>query len=341
MRKWFITSESELYSILQCNEERINVALAQKEEYYGKPIEIRKKKGVRKIYAIKPGYLLYDVQKNLLNNFLKNIKVSPLACGFVKKSCYFDFLEPHIDFYKNSNYLRLDIKNFFDSINEEMIKDAFDYYCDMEDEDEKNNVLTTLAAILTYENRVVQGTITAPTVSNIVFRRLDIRIERYCSKYSVQYTRYADDLLFSSESDILHKKSFAKGISKILGSEGFLINYDKVIRSKSYISLNGFVVSNRVTLSRKKLGEINRVLFYLKRKEHLKEIKDGDVTGLNLKFEQETSIKIERFVGKYDLINYLNGYRAFLISIIKKNENKNLERIVKEIEKDVEYLLKE
>lgn len=109
---------------------------------------------------------------------------------------------------------------------------------------------------------MVQGTITAPAVSNIVFRSMDIRIERYCSKYHVRYTRYADDLLFSSESEKLVKKNFIMGIAKILRSGGFELNYNKVIRSKSYISLNGFVISDTVTLSRKKLSDINRALFF-------------------------------------------------------------------------------
>lgn len=149
-----------------------------------------------------------------------------------------------------------------------MVKDVFGYYCNIEDEKEKVSVLDTIVEILTYEDRVVQGTITAPTVSNIVFRRMDIRIERYCSKYNVRYTRYADDLPFSSESDKLIKKNFTRGIAKILKSGGFAINYSKVIRSRSYIALNGFVISDKVTLFRKKLSEINRVLFYLRNKNN-------------------------------------------------------------------------
>lgn len=339
MRKWMITSEEELYKIIGCDKIEVEVMLIIKDRYYGVPVEIKKKNGTRIIYLPNRLHGLYQIQNNLLRGFLNNIHVSPVAHGFVKKACYYDFLEPHVDFYKQNYYLRLDIKDFFDSISTEMIKDAFGYYCNIEDETEKANALDAIAEILTYEDRVVQGTITAPAVSNIVFRRMDIRIERYCGKYNVRYTRYADDLLFSSESDKLIKKNFIHGIAKILKSGGFAINYSKVIRSRSYISLNGFVVSDQVTLSRKKLSEINRVLFFLRNKNNLKKVKNGELSELNQKIIDETSIGFQKFENNYALINYLNGYRAFLVSMIKKNKNDKMERIVNEIEKDIEYLL--
>lgn len=340
MRKWMITSEKELFGILDCDKDEAEIIQTMKAGYYGDPIELKKKNGIRKIYSPNRRHVLYYVQNKLLHGFLNNIHVSPVAYGFVKKSCYYDFLEPHVDFYKQNYYLRLDIKDFFDSISGEMVRDALGYYCSIEDEVEKASVLNMMAEILTYEDRVVQGTITAPAVSNIVFRRMDIRIERYCSKYRVRYTRYADDLLFSSESDKLVRKNFVRGIAKILKSGGFSINYSKVIRSKSYISLNGFVISDQVTLSRKKLSEINRVLFYLRNKHNLKKVKNGELSELNQKIISETAIGFHRFESNYALINYLNGYRAFLISMIKKNKNDKMGKIVNEIEKDVEYLLR-
>lgn len=335
-----ITSEKELYKIIGYDKDQFVISQTLKNSYYGSPIIIKKKNGIRKIYSPDRRYFLYDIQKNLLHSFLNNIRVSAVTYGFVKKSCYYDFLEPHTDFYKQNYYLRLDIKDFFDSISGEMVREAFDYYCNIENLIEKANVLNLIVDILTYENRVVQGTITAPAVSNIVFRSMDIRIERYCSKYQVRYTRYADDLLFSSENEKLLKKNFIKGIAKILKSGGFEINYNKVIRSKSYISLNGFVISDTVTLSRKKLSEINRILFFLKNKGNRKMIKEGDLSGLNQKIVLETEAEIPKFENVHALINYLNGYRAFLISMYKKNGDLKIEKTINVIEENVEFLLK-
>lgn len=157
---------------------------------------------------------------------------------------------------------------------------------------------------------------------------------------SWRYEPINAEAALSSESDKLVKENFIRGIAKILKSGGFSINYSKVIRSKSYISLNGFVISDQVTLSRKKLSEINRVLFYLRKKSDLKKVKAGELSGLNQKIFIETAANVQRFGNIYALVDYLNGYRAFLISMVKKNKNDKLEKIIDEIEKDVEYLLK-
>lgn len=187
----------------------------------------------------------------------------------------------------------------------------------------RDELIKMIFEILTYNNILIQGAITSPIISNIVFRELDIRIQKYCRKYDIIYTRYADDLLFSGYNSILLKKTFYKGIEKIVGSRGFQINYLKTKRAKEYISLNGFVIDNDIRLSRKKLEEINRIIFFLNRKDELKKIKKGDVSGLNMHLRKETNINTDRFAGKYELLNYLNGYRAFIISAMKYSEDEN------------------
>ena len=109
---------------------------------------------------------------------------------------YFDFLETHRNFYGNANYLRIDISNFFGSISEQMIIDTFEYYVDSV---EKEKILKCLLDVMLYNGVLIQGTPIAPVVSNIIFRSVDIRIQRYCDKQRVMYSRYVDDLMFSSE----------------------------------------------------------------------------------------------------------------------------------------------
>lgn len=76
----------------------------------------------------------------------------------------------------------------------------------------------------------------------------------------------------------------------------------------------------------------------------MKKIKKGDISDLNTHIRKETNITTDRFAGKYELLNYLNGYRAFIISVIKYSENEDflsksknkverLENIVDEIAK--------
>lgn len=282
---------------------------------------------------------MYKIQKKLLENFLSNIMISDCACGFVEGTNYFDYMKPHTDFYKKNYYLRLDLENFFGNVSKDDVKQSLGYYVSKEVEN-RDEVLDKLIEILTYGNEIAQGAITSPIVSNIVFRNLDIRIQKYCFKHDIEYTRYADDLLFSGHRDVLHKKSFCKNIERIVGSKGFRINYSKTKRSKCYISLNGFVIDDSIRLSRKKMEEINRIIFFLSNKRNLKKIKEGNVTELNLHIKEEKKVDCDRFNGKYELINYLNGYRAFLISVVCNTENsKHIKKIQKIIAR-IEYIVK-
>lgn len=343
MKIWKITSEKQFFeSIIKCSEDKLKKALSEKDKFYGDEIMIPKKNGFRSIYSVDKNHALFFIQRNICKNFLNNIKVSDATCGFVKNSSYYDFLDPHKDFYQNNYYLRLDLINFFGSIKKEVVSNVLDYYCQTEKE-EKKKILDYLSDALTYQDNVIQGVSTSPMLSNIVFRELDIRIQKYCIKHNVRYSRYADDLLFSSPEESLLQNSFCKGISKIVNSRGFSINYDKVIKSHNYISLNGFVISDSIRISRKKLVYINRILFFLSNKENITQIEKGDISKLNLHIKNETRITHDTFSGKYELVNYLNGYRAFMISIISNSEDKKFVKkgsnMILQVERYVDILL--
>lgn len=343
MKTWKIENLQQfLDSIVKFNENDLKKYLSNKEDYYGDEISIPKKNGRRIVYSVDKNHKLYVIQKNVTANFLNNIKISDASCGFIRGSSYFQFLSIHSDFYKKRYYLRMDIKDFFGSITKDAIVKSLEYYCENENVDNEK-ILEYLAEILTYKNKVIQGVPSSPMLSNIVFRELDIRIIRYCNKYNIRYSRYADDLLFSSIDNVVLKKSFGKGIAKILDSRGFKINYEKMIRSNNFLSLNGFVVSDSIRLSRKKLSNINRILFFLETKQNLDEVKKGNITPLNEHIKSELKIEEDRFSGKYDLANYLNGVRAFMINVIKNTEDeefiKKAKRIITRIENIVNIIL--
>lgn len=343
MKIWKIEDSKQFFeTIVKYSENDLKKILSKKEEFYGEEIQIPKKNGFRKVYLIDKAQDLNVVQNNITKNFLNNIKLSDASCGFVKGSSYFDFLEIHTDFYKNRKFLRLDIKDFFGSISKDTVIEVLSFYCnDMDGAEEE--ILQYLGDILTYDDKVIQGIVSSPILSNIVFRELDIRIIKYCNEFDVRYSRYADDLLFSGTDGKIFKKSFFNGIAKILGSKGFEINYDKIIRSQSYISLNGFVISDSIKLSRKKLNRINRVIFFLKNNKNFIEIKKDNFAELNEHMKKEENINYDSFSGKYELSNYLNGYRAFLINVMKNSDDeafiKKANKIIFQIEDIVDRML--
>lgn len=344
---WKIDNKENFYnSILRSSKEDVYKSFSknEKKDYYGNSYEKKKKRGVRTIYNVSWAYSLFSLQKNICTNFLNNILISDIAYGFVKGKNYFDYMFPHIDFYKKNYYLRLDISDFFGSISYENIRKTMSYYVSDElKASEKREILYVICEILTYQGSVPQGTPSAPVISNIIFRELDIRIQKYCQRFDVIYTRYADDLLFSSSKKIVHGISFTKGIEKIINSRSFRINHDKTIRSKNSISLSGYVIDDDIRLSRKKLKKLNCVIFFLEKKKFSNnEMWYRELNNEINKCEKEKSGN--QLDGKYILVNYLAGNRAFLISSLKYSENMRYRnrciRMVSRIEKQINLITK-
>lgn len=160
--------------------------------------------------------------------------------------------------------------------------------------------------ITTYKNHFVQGSITAPVISNIVFRELDIRIEKYCFTMGIKYSRYADDLLFSSPSSFLHSDRFIRMIINILNDKGFSINHQKTLKQIGQLVINGYVVDSAVHLSRNKLRTINKILHTIEKKKSKVLLTSWGAPN-------------------YRVLNYLSGYRSYLINVMKycDEEKKN------------------
>lgn len=317
---WVIKEYNDFFSnIIKVNEESLIKILEEKSNKYNL-VEIPKKNGLRKIYILDNKSKLYSLQKEINENFFNNIMISDCCYGFKKECNYIDFLEPHKWFYEERYYLRLDVKNFFESISYELLHETLSYYIEMELE-EKEKVINYIIDIITYKNIVVQGARTSPIVSNLVFRQLDIRIEKYCNELDIEYTRYADDLLFSSKNKFLFSKKFIRVIRRILYSKNFKLNFSKIRRGYGEFSLNGYVIGNDIKLSRKKLEQLSTILFYVENNKFDKEEKF--IKDLNDKIMMKKSRKREGFLNITSIINYLAGNRAFLISVYKYLESEN------------------
>lgn len=273
----------------------------------------------RRIDAINPKSKLYHLQKKILNNFLINIPLPNCACGFVEGKNYLDFLKPHCN---KKYYMRLDIKSFFASIKIEHIKKIFEEYILINDGKKKMQVINDLTELVTLNGSLPQGSVTSPYISNVFFRRIDIRIRNYCRKFNVEYTRYADDMLFSSNEAAVNKAFFTKRISKILKDFDLKLNSNKGLRTENQIVLNGYVVSEKISLSRKKLIKINTLIYAFNKGVQKKKCNGIEEytyrlrgSKSNLPFELTDDLHIN----KLKIINYLAGYRSYLMTFSKPN----------------------
>ncbi|EEM91485.1 reverse transcriptase family protein [Bacillus thuringiensis] len=322
-------------------DENFKIIIEKKANNY-KNLLISRKGKQREIKCINKESQLYRIQANLVQNFLNEIPLPDNVCGFVKKRSYRDFLVPHINNSPTDRYyLRLDIKDFFDSITEEKIEKSLQEYVTINDGAENKEVLKDIIDIVTLNGCLPQGGVTSPVISNIIFRRLDIRIRKYCSKLNITYSRYADDMLFSSQHNRLFDGFFVKMIAKILKDSNFVLNRKKIKKGVSFISLNGFVVGKNIRISRKKRQDINRFIFLFEKGGNPKDVNEL-LSRLN---KEKFYYRSRNFESKSSVIDYLAGYRSMLISWIpedsdeawKENVKNLLDKIQKIIMK-IEYL---
>lgn len=215
----YLTSFEDLGKFIRLDSKLIYWLSSEAESKY-KTYEVPKKNGgVRIINA--PVYSLKQVQKWILNNILYRIKTSPYSLGFKPST---DLGSPLYLSAKNHNYnlyvLKLDLKDFYPSITKKKVYNLFfniGY---------NSQVAFLLTNICTHHGALPQGAVTSAHLANLICRKMDYRLAGYCQKHDIVFTRYADDMAFSSDNRDTLKKAY-KIFCKIIADEGFIVNNSK------------------------------------------------------------------------------------------------------------------
>ncbi len=133
----------------------------------------------------------------------------PISHGFHKGRSIVTNASPHTG---RRFVLNLDIENFFPSINFGRVRGFF-----IKNNDFKLNpaVATIIAQIACNKQSLPQGSPSSPIISNLVAHILDVRLVRLAKEHKCTYTRYADDLTFSTNQTNFPKElaSFSKATS--------------------------------------------------------------------------------------------------------------------------------
>lgn len=184
------------------------------DKYLYREASIPKKSGAKRNLLI-PCVTLKYIQRWILDNILYKLHVSKQSTGFCKKKSILSNAQIHVGM---ECVINLDIKNFFPTISVEQVFRIFHYY------GYTKEVSYTLAKLCTFQGYLPQGSPASPCLSNIVCLKLDKRLANLATKYSANYTRYADDITFSGNKRIVTILDIAKNI---IVQEGFCINEEK------------------------------------------------------------------------------------------------------------------
>lgn len=224
-------------SLTQCNNrielaQLLGVELSTLTYYaYGngkryKHFEIPKKSGGTRIISA-PVDGLNNIQKKLAELLDKLYTPHAAAHGFISTKSILSNASPHV----NKKYvLNIDLEDFFPTITATRVIGLLkSNHFKM-----NNEVASTIAALCTYKDRLPQGAATSPVISNMICYRLDRELTTLSRSERVTYTRYADDLTFSTTR---HKfpESF---IEPITGSNIILGNHLNAIIEGNYFKVN-------------------------------------------------------------------------------------------------------
>ena len=226
-----------------------------------KTFQIRKKSGgTRDINApcYQLGILLY------ITNILFKAVYSPSSSvmGFTEGKSVVDNAKMHA----NHHYVfNIDLKDFFPSIPQARVwarlqLPPFNF------SQEIANVVAGLCCHLNADGTACvlpQGAATSPLLTNAICDTLDRRMRGVAKRFGLHYSRYADDMTFSSMHNVYQEGSdFRIEIERIIEEQGFKMNEKKtrLLRDGQRQEVTGLTVNSVVNVSRKYISDLRWLL---------------------------------------------------------------------------------
>lgn len=247
-----------------------------------KEFKIKKKSGsYRTIYSPTQG--LKEIQKVLSVILQCVFTPHELSFGFVKNKNIVDNAKIHE---RQDFVFNIDLKDYFTSIDKSRVwkclqlspfylndsRERFDIaeiissICTVEMEVERYNEKREFVKLLRYVTP--QGAPTSPVLSNIICQRLDYLLTGLAKRFGVKYSRYADDITFSSNINVFKNDvEFYEELNRIIEDQRFAINKTKTrIQTKDYRQIvTGLVVNSKANVSKKYIKELRMWLYYWER----------------------------------------------------------------------------
>jgi len=222
--------------------------------------------GVRRITA--PTTSLKLIQKKLSQVLQSVYEPRRSTHGFVAGRSIITNARQHL---RRQWVLTLDLKDFFPSINFGRVYGLLQ----ARPYNRNSKVAAVIAQACCHDDELPQGAPTSPVVANMIAAQMDTELQRLARSSSCTYTRYADDLAFSTSEerfpDVLayrdrsRRDALVVGVAlrKIIKSNGFKINWDKVsLRGRHDRQVvTGLKVNERLNVHDSYLGQLRAMLY--------------------------------------------------------------------------------
>lgn len=285
----------------------------------------KKNGGTRQINA--PCKIWRNIQRKLA--YILSLIYTPKICayGFIKQK---SILENALQHTKKAEILNIDLKDFFTQFHFGRVVGllkAKPYSLGEE-------AAITIAQIACLNGVLPQGAPTSPILTNMLCAPLDNQLMHFAKKQGIIYTRYADDITFSSYGHNIignivlyneNKLILSDPLKNILKKNSLVENENKIkIRTKfERQEVTGVIVNKFPNIKREYLKNIRALLHNCKRnglyKEALKYIEKGYCKNqkiINIKDDPKMKQLVEEWyksvlIGKVRFVMQIKGEQSF------------------------------
>ena len=299
-----------------CLEEKEVKDFINSSPYRYKVYQIPKRHGNGSRTIAQPTQELKVLQKMVLDRFFSSLPIHECAKAYCKNINIKDNALAHAE---NQYLLKMDFHDFFPSIT----SDAFISHI------EKNGIELSIGDKISVKklffwtkkrnivHRLSIGAPSSPFISNTIMYEFDCIIYNLTSKMNITYTRYADDLTFTTNTkDILFNiPDMVEKICAKLDYPKLKINREKTIFSskKNNRHITGLVINNQnnISLGRDRKREIKSLIFKYSRNE-LDKTKILKLSGILSFAKHIEPVFYDALIKKYgiDIIHELGKYNS-------------------------------
>jgi RNA-directed DNA polymerase len=230
----------------------------------------KKSGGTRELAA--PHLSLKKCQQWILNRIVAKLPAHDAAHGFVPGRSTVTNAQQHVG---RQVVVNLDLCDFFPTITFPRVRGLF---VQLGYSPAAATILALLATesprrtmsyagqtlhVATGPRALPQGACTSPALSNLIARRLDSRLTGICKKLGWTYTRYADDLTFSTSGEAAGRIGYLLArVRHIAQNEGFAVNGKKtrVLRRHTAQVVTGLVVNEKPGVRRTEVRRLRAIL---------------------------------------------------------------------------------
>ncbi len=263
-----LSSRDDVADMLEVSLKTLNFFLYINKRKNYKSFSIKKKNGGERI-ILAPVSSLKIIQKKLYYILsLVYTNPRPSIHGFLSEKSIITNASEHV---RKNLILNVDLENFFGTITFPRVfgllkKPPYNV---------SEKAAVVLAQICTHEGVLPQGAPTSPIISNMILSRMDRELQSLARENSCYYTRYADDITFSTTQRLISKEivdydntgkfRLGLGLINVINKNKFKINSDKIKfnNKRQRQEVTGLIVNKKVNIKRGFIRQVRAMLHAL------------------------------------------------------------------------------